>query len=100
MVLNSKIFNYNMLINLIIFIISLYLIYHLLYGQFNVGNFLINQFYETLLDDKFLKINNKIIDINKELNALYTNKEDFLDEITKQKYPEITSPGEVLIKIN
>ena len=52
-----------------------------------------------MLIDEYNNLTLKISSIDKDLNALYTNKDDFIDEITKKKYGN-TSSGEVLIKIN
>ena len=57
-------------------------------------------FFRKLADDiEYNNLTIKISSIDKDLNALYTNKDDFIDEITKKKYGN-TSSGEVLIKIN
>ena len=77
----------------------LYLFYHLIYGKYNVGNYLINDFKKIILNDDLDDLNLKISSIDKDLYSLYTNKDDFIDEIAKRKY-EYTSPGELLIKIN
>jgi cell division protein FtsB len=77
----------------------LYLFYHLIYGKYNVGNYLINDFKKIILNDNLDDLNLKISSIDKDLYSLYTNKDDFIDEIAKRKY-EYTSPGELLIKIN
>lgn len=90
--------NINLLNLFTLFIIS-YLIYHLFYGKYNIGNYLINDFQEVLLDNELRNLESKIKSIDKDLNALYTNKEDFLDEVIKKKYA-VTSPGEILIKLN
>ena len=52
-----------------------------------------------ILNDNLDDLNLKISSIDKDLYSLYTNKDDFIDEIAKRKY-EYTSPGELLIKIN
>ena len=77
----------------------LYLFYHLIYGKYNVGNYLINDFKKIILNDNLDDLNLRISSIDKDLYSLYTNKDDFIDEIAKRKY-EYTSPGELLIKIN
>ena len=60
-----------------------------------------SQYPEMGLDliNEYNNLTSKISSIDKDLNALYTNKDDFIDEITKKKYGN-TSSGEVLIKIN
>ena len=92
-------FNLNIFFSFIIVFVLFYLCYHLLYGKYNIGNYLINDFKEKLLINEYNNLTIKISSIDKDLNALYTNKDDFIDEITKKKYGN-TSSGEVLIKIN
>ena len=85
--------------NIIIFFIVLYLGFHIIFGKYNIGNYLINDFKQTLLEDNLINLKDDIESIDKDLYALYSNYEDFIDEVTKEKY-EFTTPGEVLIKIN
>jgi cell division protein FtsB len=85
--------------NFVIIFMLLYLFYHLIYGKYNVGNYLINDFKKIILNDNLDDLNLKISSIDKDLFSLYTNKDDFIDEIAKKKY-EYTSSGELLIKIN
>ena len=91
--------SYNTFFNFVIIFILLYLFYHLIYGKYNVGNYLINDFKKIILNDNLDDLNLRISSIDKDLYSLYTNKDDFIDEIAKRKY-EYTSPGELLIKIN
>ena len=95
----KNLFNLNSFFSFIIIFGLMYLSYHLFYGKYNVGNYLVNDFKLKLLKDDFNNLNFKISSIDKDLNALYTNYDDFIDEITKKKYGN-TSSGEVLIKIN
>ena len=95
----KNLFNLNIFYSFISVFVLLYLCYHLFYGKYNIGNYLINDFKEELLINEYNNLTSKISSIDKDLNALYTNKDDFIDEITKQKYGN-TSSGEVLIKIN
>ena len=95
----KDLFNLNSFLSFISVFVLLYLCYHLFYGKYNIGNYLINDFKEKLLINEYNNLTSKISSIDKDLNALYTNKDDFIDEITKKKYGN-TSSGEVLIKIN
>jgi|TARA_B110000114_G_C15087941_1_gene397067 cell division protein FtsB len=92
--------NLNFFFNSIILLILLYLSYHLFYGRYNIGNYLVNDFQESLYQDQINVLIKKKSSLDKDLYALYSGREDFLDEIMKKKYPHKTSPGEVLIKIN
>ena len=95
----KNLFNLNIFYSFISVFVLLYLCYHLFYGKYNIGNYLINDFKEELLINEYNNLTSKISSIDKDLNALYTNKDDFIDEITKKKYGN-TSSDEVLIKIN
>jgi len=95
----KNILSFNTFSNFVIIFMLLYLFYHLIYGKYNVGNYLINDFKKIILNDNLDDLNLRISSIDKDLYSLYTNKDDFIDEIAKRKY-EYTSPGELLIKIN
>ncbi|MGY9016554.1 MAG: septum formation initiator family protein [Alphaproteobacteria bacterium] len=95
----KNILSFNTFSNFVIIFMLLYLFYHLIYGKYNIGNYLINDFKKIILNDNLDDLNLKISSIDKDLYSLYTNKDDFIDEIAKRKY-EYTSPGELLIKIN
>ena len=95
----KNILSFNTFSNFVIIFMLLYLFYHLIYGKYNLGNYLINDFKKIILNDNLDDLNLKISSIDKDLYSLYTNKDDFIDEIAKRKY-EYTSPGELLIKIN
>ena len=95
----KNILSFNTFSNFVIIFMLLYLFYHLIYGKYNVGNYLINDFKKIILNDNLDDLNLKISSIDKDLYSLYTNKDDFIDEIAKRKY-EYTSPGELLININ
>ena len=95
----KNLFNLDIFYSFISVFVLLYLCYHLFYGKYNIGNYLINDFKEELLINEYNNLTSKISSIDKDLNALYTNKDDFIDEITKKKYGN-TSSDEVLIKIN
>ena len=77
----------------------IYLIYHTIYGKFNVGNYLIYQFEHKMYLRLQEKLNIEMNDLNIDLHSFYSNKDDYIDEITKQKN---TNPidGEVIIKLD
>ena len=80
----KNLFNLNIFYSFISVFVLLYLCYHLFYGKYNIGNYLINDFKEKLLINEYNNLTSKISSIDKDLNALYTNKDDFIDEITKK----------------
>ena len=77
----------------------IYLIYHTVYGKFNIGNYLIYQFEEKMYKKLQSNLDQKMLDINIDLHSFYSNKEDYIDEITKQNKPNIQD-GETILKLD
>ena len=77
----------------------IYLVYHTVYGKFNVGNFLIYKFEEKMYKKLQSNLDQKMLDINIDLHSFYSNKEDYIDEITKQNNPNIQD-GETILKLD
>ena len=77
----------------------IYLIYHTVYGKFNIGNYLIYQFEEKMYKKLQSKLDQKMLDINIDLHSFYTNKEDYIDEITMQNNPNIQD-NETILKLD
>tara|TARA_B100000405_G_scaffold222333_1_gene158052 strand:- start:1019 stop:1306 length:288 start_codon:yes stop_codon:yes gene_type:complete len=87
------------LINFFFIFVLIYLIYHTVYGKFNIGNYLIYQFEEKMYKKLQSNLDQKMLDINIDLHSFYSNKEDYIDEITKQNNPNIQD-GETLLKLD
>ena len=87
------------LINFFFIFVLIYLIYHTVYGKFNIGNFLIYQFEEKMYKKLQSNLDQKMLDINIDLHSFYSNKEDYIDEITKQNNPNIQD-GETILKLD
>ena len=89
----------NSIINLFFAFVLVYLIYHTIYGKFNTGNYLIHQFEQKMYLKLQEKLKKNMIDLNVDLHSFYSNKEDYIDEISKQKN---TNPAdaEVIIKLD
>jgi len=87
------------LINFFFIFVLIYLIYHTVYGRFNIGNYLIYQFEEKMYKNLQSKLDQKMNDINVDLNSYYNNKEDYIDEITKQNNPNMQD-DETIIKLD
>ena len=89
----------NSLINLFFVFVIIYLIYHIIYGKFNIGNYLIYKFEHNMYLNLQNDLNKDMIDLNVDLHSFYSNKEDYIDEISKQKN---TNPqeGETIIKLD
>ena len=81
-----------------LFIIS-YLIYHTLYGNYNLQNYYISKFETKMFEDFNYRLKNEIITVNKDIYALNYEMEDMKDEIMKRQYP-FPIDGEVLIKLD
>ena len=67
----------NILINFFFLFVLIYLIYHTVYGKFNVGNYLIYQFEEKMYKKLQSNLDQKMLDINIDLHSFYSNKEDY-----------------------
>ena len=87
------------LINFFFIFVLIYLVYHTIYGKFNVGNFLIYKFEEKMYKKLQSNLDQKMLDINIDLHSFYSNKEDYIDEITKQNNPNIQD-GETILKLD
>ena len=87
------------LINFFFIFVLIYLIYHTVYGKFNIGNYLIYQFEEKMYKKLQSNLDQKMLDINIDLHSFYSNKEDYIDEITKQNSPNIQD-GETILKLD
>ena len=87
------------LINFFFIFVLIYLTYHTVYGKFNIGNYLIYQFEEKIYKKLQSNLDQKMLDINIDLHSFYSNKEDYIDEITKQNNPNIQD-GETILKLD
>ena len=87
------------LINFFFVFVLIYLIYHTVYGKFNIGNYLIYQFEEKMYKKLQSNLDQKMLDINIDLNSFYNNKDDYIDELAKQKNINIEE-GETIIKLD
>ena len=89
----------NSLINFFFIFVLIYLIYHAVYGRFNFGNYLIYKFEEKMYKNLQSKLDQKMNDIDVDLNSSYYKKDDYIDEITKQNDPNMYD-GETIIKLD
>lgn len=85
--------------NLFFVLILFYLSYHSLFGKFNIQSHLISQFELKLFENYQKNITTKIQDIEKDLFALYAEKKDMNDELSKRFNPG-PQQGEIVIKID
>ena len=93
-----KFFSAIILINIFFIFILFYLTYHTLHGKYNIQNYLINKFELKLFQDFHYNLKQKSLAVDMDLKALYYEKDDFLDELSKQSSePE---KGETIIKLD
>ena len=87
------------ILNFFFVFVLIYLLYHTVYGKFNIGNYLIYQFEEKMYKKLQSNLDQKMLDINIDLHSFYSNKDDYIDEITKQNNPNIQD-GETILKLD
>lgn len=89
----------NWLMNVFFIFIIFYLIYHTLYGKFNIQYLLVYSFENKLFEHQQNKIEKKIKDIEADLFALYTEKQDMTEELYF-KYNPGPQGAETVIKLD
>ena len=93
-----RFFNSKILLNIIFLFFLVYLAYHTFNGKHNLQNYLINKFELKLFQDFHYNLKQKSLAVDMDLKALYYEKDDFLDELSKQfSEPE---NGETLFKLD
>jgi hypothetical protein len=80
-------------------LITSYLIFHTIFGNHNLQNYFIYKFEVKLFEDNQKKLLQKIENVDKDLWALYSEKEDMSDELRNRNNP-YPNDGEILIKID
>ena len=93
-----RFFSSKILVNMLFILLLFYLAYHTFNGRYNIQNYLINKFELKLFQDFHYNLKQKSLAIDMDLKALYYEKDDFLDELSKQfSEPE---NGEILFKLD
>ena len=93
-----RFFNSKILLNIVFVFLLFYFIYHTFNGKYNLQNYLINKFELKLFQDFHYNLKQKSLAVDMDLKALYYEKDDFLDELSKQfSEPE---KGETLLKLH
>ncbi len=87
------------LINFFFVFVLIYLTYHTVHGRFNIGNYLIYQFEKKMYKKLQSNLDQKMNDIDVDLTSYYNNKDDYIDEITKQNNPNMQD-DETIIKLD
>ena len=93
-----RFFNSKILLNIVFVFLLFYLTYHTFNGKYNLQNYLINKFELKLFQDFHYNLKQKSLAVDMDLKALYYEKDDFLDELSKQ-FSEPES-GEILLKLD
>ena len=94
-----KNFNAGILLNIVFIFIIFYLTYHLIYGKFNIQNYLVYKFEERVYKEKREILDKNIADVAMDLNALRLNKEDYLEELQLLQTP-LPQVGETVLKLD
>ena len=93
-----RFFSSKLLLNIVFIFLLFYLSYHTFNGKYNLQNYLINKFELKLFQDFHYNLKQKSLAVDMDLKALYYEKDDFLDELSKQfSKPE---NGETLLKLD
>ena len=95
----GRIFKSNLVINSVFIFFILYFTFHLFTDNLNIQKYLVLEFEKKLFEEKQRLINLKIESIDMDLFAMYAEKEDMLDELSKKQYPDPRN-GELVIKID
>ena len=97
--IKMKLFKASMLLNIFFVLIICYLAYHLVYGKFNIQNYLVYKFEEKIWKQKQETLDKNIADVAMDLNALRLGQEDYLEELQFQKNP-LPNEGETVLKLD
>ena len=87
------------ILNFFCLFIFFYLIYHTLYGNYNLQNYYIIKFETKMFEDFNYRLKQSIVDVNKDIHSLIYDRADMKDEVMKRQYP-FPVDGEVLIKLD
>ena len=93
-----RFFNSKILLNIVFVFLLFYLTYHTFNGKYNLQNYLINKFELKLFQDFHYNLKQKSLAVDMDLKALYYEKDDFLDELSKQ-FSE-PKDGEIILKLD
>ena len=76
-----------------------YFIFHLFTDNLSIQKYLVLEFEKRLFEEKQRLINLKIESIDMDLFAMYAEKEDMYDELSKKNYPDPRN-GETVLKLD
>ena len=76
-----------------------YFTFHLFTDNLSIQKYLLLEFEKKLFEEKQRLINLKIESIDMDLFAMYAEKEDMYDELSKKQYPDPRN-GETVLKLD
>ncbi len=93
-----KLFSSKILLNLFFVFLLFYLAYHTVHGRYNIQSYLINKFEIKLFQDFHYNLKQKSMATDMDLNALYLEKSDYLNELSKRYSDPVN--GETILKLD
>ena len=93
-----RLFGPKILLNIFFLFWLFYLIYHIFHGRYNLQNYFINKFELELFQNFHYNLKQKSIALDVDLEALYYQYDDFMDELSKQNV--LPDSGEIVIKLD
>ena len=94
-----RVFTNKYLYNSVFLFFLLYFTFHLFTDNLNIQKYLVLEFEKKLFEEKQRLINLKIESIEMDLFAMYAEKEDMYDELSKKQYPDPRN-GETVLKLD
>ena len=95
----GRVLKSSLVINSVFVFFIFYFIFHLFNDNLSIQKYLVLEFENKFFEEKQRLINLKIESIDMDLFAMYAEKEDMYDELSKKHYPD-PREGEVIIKID
>ena len=95
----GRVLKSSLVINSVFVFFIFYFIFHLFTDNLSIQKYLVLEFEKKLFEEKQRLINLKIESIDMDLFAMYAEKEDMFDELSKKQYPDPRN-GELVIKID
>ena len=95
----GRVLRSSLVINSVFVFFLIYFTFHLFTDNLNIQKYLVLEFEKKLFEEKQRLINLKIESIDMDLFAMYAEKEDMYDELSKKHYPDPRN-GETVLKLD
>ena len=95
----GRVLRSSLVINSVFVFFLIYFTFHLFTDNLNIQKYLVLEFEKRLFEEKQRLINLKIESIDMDLFAMYAEKEDMYDELSKKQYPDPRN-GEIVLKLD